>query len=90
MATKKEVTAVSESSAAMSLNATDYKKITKGAALAFGAAFLYSILMWLSSWMSSGQVDWKAFINPFLTVCIPAAISTGINALIKWWQGQSA
>jgi hypothetical protein len=67
-------------SAQGALNAVDYKKILKGAGLAFGAAALYSI----AAWLSAGQVEW----NVFLTVCIPAAISTGINAALKWWAGQ--
>lgn len=67
-------------SPAQSLNGVDYKKIGKGAALAFGAAVLYSI----AAWLSSGEINW----NLFLTVCIPAALSTGINAVMKWYQGQ--
>lgn len=67
-------------SPAKTLNSADYKKIAKGAGLAFGAAVLYSI----AAWLSSGEVDW----NLFLTVCVPAALSTGINAVMKWWQGQ--
>lgn len=62
------------------LNKTDYKKIAKGAALAFGAAVLVSV----STWLSQGEVNW----NLFITVCIPAALSTGINAGMKFFQGQ--
>lgn len=64
----------------MRLNKKDANKIMKGAALAFGAAFLVSI----STWLAQGQIDW----NLFLTVCIPAALSTGINAGLKFFQGQ--
>jgi hypothetical protein len=64
-----------------SLNSTDYKKIAKGAAIAFGAAFLFSI----SDWLITGQIDWILF----KTICLPAAISTGINALIKYLQGKT-
>ena len=67
-------------SASMKLNAVDFKKIAKGAGIAFGAAALFSV----STWLSTGSVNW----NLFLTVCIPAAISTVINAIIKWYQGQ--
>lgn len=67
-------------SPAYTLNAVDYKKIAKGAALAFGAAALYSV----AAWFSAGEVNW----NLFLTVCIPAALSTGVNAVMKWYQGQ--
>jgi uncharacterized membrane protein YfcA len=79
MKTKKQIKN-DESSKFMRLNKTDYKKIAKGAALAFGAAALVSI----STWLSQGEVNW----NLFLTVCIPAALSTGINAGMKFFQGQ--
>ena len=69
------------------LNSTDYKKILKGAGIAFGAAILYSIASWLMVWLNSGSVDWNNFIKPFLNVCIPAALSTGINAVMKFMQG---
>jgi len=70
------------------LNSTDYKKILKGAGIAFGAAALYSIASWLMTWLNSGSVDWTNFVKPFLNVCIPAALSTGINAVMKLMQGK--
>jgi hypothetical protein len=76
-----------EPSPVNSLNATDAKKIAKGAAIAFGAAFLYSVAVWLSVWTSTGTVNWSTFGTTFLNVCIPAALSTGINALMKFFQG---
>jgi hypothetical protein len=67
-------------SSSMSLNSVDFKKIAKGAGIAFGAAVLFSV----STWLSTGSVNW----NLFVTVCIPAALSTGINAVMKFIQGQ--
>ena len=67
-------------SASMSLNAVDYKKILKGAGIAFSAAALATV----SSWLAAGDVNWGLF----LTLCVPAALSTGINAVLKWYQGQ--
>jgi hypothetical protein len=67
-------------SASMSLNSTDYKKILKGAGIAFGGAFLATV----SAWLAAGSVNWGLF----LTLCLPAALSTGINAVLKWYQGQ--
>lgn len=68
-----------EQSEKYSLNETDYKKILKGAGIAFGAAFLFSI----STWLGQGEVNWATFFQS----CIPAAISTGINAGLKFFQG---
>ena len=59
----------------MTLNSTDYKKIAKGAAIAFSAAALYSI----SQALTSGIIDWKIYI--------PAAIAVGINAVLKLLAG---
>lgn len=56
----------------------DYKKILKGAGIAFGAAVLFS----LSNWLATGEPNW----NLFVTVCVPAALSTGINAVMKFLQ----
>jgi hypothetical protein len=67
-------------SASMTLNAVDYKKIAKGAAIAFGGAALATI----SGWLAAGDVNWTLF----LSMCVPAALSTGINAVLKWYQGQ--
>lgn len=61
------------------LNSEDYKKIAKGATIAFAGATLYSI----ATWLSNGSVNW----NTFLTVAVPAALSVGINAAIKWISG---
>lgn len=84
MATKKVSVEQSNSG---SLNNTDYKKIAKGAGIAFGAAFLYSVLSWLMTWLSAGTVDWSNFIQPFMTTCIPAALAVGINAVMKLMAG---
>lgn len=70
-----------------SLNSTDYKKIAKGAALAFGGALLWSILVWAQASLSVGEFKWDVFGKTFLTVCVPAALSTGINALLKYFKG---
>jgi hypothetical protein len=64
----------------MSLNKTDAMKIAKGAGIAFGAAALFTI----SNWLGTGEINWATFLQ----VCIPAAISTGINATLKFFQGQ--
>lgn len=68
-----------EQSRFMRLSKTDGYKIAKGAALAFGSAALVSI----STWASQGQINWLTF----KVLCIPAIISTGINALMKYFQG---
>lgn len=67
-----------EGSPKYSLDSNDWKKIGKGALIAFGAAALFS----LSAWLAQGNMNW----NTFLVVCIPAMISTGINAALKFFQ----
>jgi hypothetical protein len=58
-----------------SLNQDDYKKILKGAAIAFGGAALSQ----LSFFLTSGSVfDWKVWLTAMLAV--------GINAAIKYIQ----
>lgn len=67
----------SEQSPSMTLNSVDYKKIAKGAAIAFGGAALMSI----ATAMQGGPiVSWPAVIG--------AALSVGINAVLKFLQGQ--
>ena len=68
-----------DQSNAWELNGVDLRKILKGAGLAFGAAALVSI----AEWLGHGSIDWSTF----LTLCVPAAVSTGINAALKWYQG---
>lgn len=69
---------VNNKSEFMALNQEDYKKIAKGAGIAFGAAALFSI----STWLATGEVNWTTFLQ----VCIPAALSTGINAGLKYFS----
>ena len=78
-----------EPSSKGTLNKIDYKKILKGAGIAFGGAFAFSMATWLMGWLGTGSVDWSKFTQPFLTTCIPAALSVGINALVKFFQGPS-
>jgi hypothetical protein len=66
-----------EPSKKFKLNETDYKKIGKGALIAFGGAFLVS----LGEWLSTGSVElWKP--------ALVAAVSVGINAVWKYLQSQ--
>jgi hypothetical protein len=68
-----------ESSEQWKMNLKDAKKIAIGAAMAFGAAFAVAVI----DWIAMGQFDWVLF----KTVCLPAALSVGINALRKWFAG---
>ena len=67
-------------SKAWNLNNQDLMKILKGALIAFGAAFIISV----ADWVALGVFDWVLF----KTICLPAAVSVGLNALVKWMQGQ--
>ena len=65
-------------SPSLSLNKTDYKKIVKGAIIAFSGAALVSI----TEWLITGNVElWKP--------ALIAAVSVGINAAWKFLQGQN-
>lgn len=70
---------VPASSPSGQLNGEDWKKIGKGAAIAFGGAVLASI----AEWLIIGNVSW----NTFLKNCIPAAVAVGINAVRKYFAG---
>ncbi len=65
-------------SPAWSLDTTDWKKIGKGALIAFGGAALVS----LGEWITTGTVQpWKS--------ALIAAASVGINAVWKYLQGEA-
>ena len=66
-----------EQSTKFQLNNTDIKKITKGAIIAFLGGFLGSIMIATST----GIWDWKLFIPP--------ALSVGINAVLKFLDGEN-
>lgn len=65
-------------SASGALDATDWKKIGKGAVIAFGGAFLLSV----GEWLTTGNVEiWKP--------ALMGALSVGINAVWKFLQNNS-
>lgn len=64
-------------SKALKLNSTDYKKILKGAAIAFGGAAIMQLNLFISSGVT---FDWKVWITSLLAV--------GINAVWKFLQNQ--
>jgi hypothetical protein len=70
------------------LNVVDWKKIAKGAGIAFGGAFLFSLITFASAQLGSPEFQWVVFWNNFKLAGIPAACSVGLNAILKWWQGQ--
>jgi len=76
MKTTKIKTGIEVQSPQGQLNSFDWKKIGKGALIAFGGAFLLSI----GEWLTTGNVElWKPALG--------AALSVGINAVWKLLQG---
>ena len=72
------------------LNTTDYKKIMKGALIAGGGAFLFALITWLSIGLSANDFSWSVLYKTFLTAGVPAALSVGINAILKYVSGPKA
>lgn len=62
----------------MSFSQTDYQKIIKGAFLAFSGATLTYVV---ANVIALGSMDWKIFIV--------AAVSVGLNAVVKFFSGPS-